>query len=70
MGLLLGIDLGTSGVRAILVEPPHGRLIAAATEEYPLHTPRPLWAEQDPNDWWRATVRAVRYGGQRLGTAA
>ena len=60
MGHLLGIDLGTSGARAVLVEAASGRVVGAATAEYPLHTPRPLWAEQDPEDWWRGAVDAVR----------
>src|SRR5262245_52211075 len=57
--LLLGIDVGTSGTKALLIEP-GGRVVASATEEYPLYTPRPLWAEQDPCDWWTASVRAIR----------
>lgn len=60
MSHLLGIDLGTSGARAILVEAASGRVVGAGTAEYPLHTPRPLWAEQDPHDWWRGAVEAVR----------
>ena len=60
MGHLLGIDLGTGGARAILVDAASGRVVAGASAEYPLHTPRPLWAEQDPADWWRGAVAAVR----------
>ena len=60
MSYLLGIDLGTTGARAILVDTSDGRVVAGATSEYPLHTPRPLWAEQDPGDWWDGTVSAVR----------
>jgi xylulokinase len=60
MGLLLGIDVGTTGTRAILVDEADGRVLAGATREYPLHTPKPLWAEQDPDDWWRGTVGAVQ----------
>ncbi len=60
MGLLLGIDVGTTGTRAILVDEADGRVVAGATREYPLHTPRPLWAEQDPDDWWRGTVGVVQ----------
>lgn len=56
---VLGIDVGTTGTKAVLVETT-GRLAARATHEYPLHTPRPGWAEQDPADWWRATVAAIR----------
>ncbi|UCC68748.1 MAG: xylulokinase [Armatimonadota bacterium] len=57
--LLIGVDVGTTGTKAVLVDP-SGRVAARATHEYPLHTPRPGWAEQDPHDWWRATVAAIR----------
>ena len=46
---LLGIDIGTSGVKVILVEP-DGRILASASEEYPTVTPRPLWSEQNPDN--------------------
>jgi xylulokinase len=57
--LLLGIDIGTSGSKALLLHA-DGSVVAAATGDYPLDTPRPLWAEQDPADWWTATVGAIR----------
>ena len=57
--LLLGIDIGTSGSKALVLRAAGG-VVASATGEYPLDTPRPLWAEQDPADWWTATVRAIR----------
>lgn len=56
---VLGIDLGTSGCKAIVVER-DGRILATATAEYPLSTPQPLWSEQDPADWWRGLVESVR----------
>ncbi|MBE9566832.1 MAG: xylulokinase, partial [Proteobacteria bacterium] len=56
---VLGIDVGTSGTKAVLVDA-SGQVVARSTHEYPLHTPRPGWAEQDPTDWWRATVSAIR----------
>jgi len=56
---LLGIDVGTTGTKALLVRP-NGEVVARATHEYPLHTPQPGWAEQDPEDWWQATVGAIR----------
>ena len=59
MAYLLGIDIGTTGARALLVSE-KGVVVAGATEEYPLYTPEPMWAEQDPLDWWRATLDAVR----------
>jgi xylulokinase len=59
MTLLLGIDVGTTGSKAILIDP-DGNLVGSATTEYPMSTPRPLWAEQDPADWWRASVVSIR----------
>jgi xylulokinase len=57
--LLLGIDIGTSGSKALLVNEAGG-VLASGTVEYPMFTPRPLWAEQNPADWWAATIQAVR----------
>jgi len=60
MSYLMGIDVGTTGTRAVIVEP-HGHVKSAATGEHqPMRMPRPGWAEQDPEDWWQATIRAVR----------
>ncbi|MCS6847762.1 MAG: xylulokinase [Anaerolineae bacterium] len=56
---LLGIDLGTTAVKALLINE-SGDTLASATVEYPLSTPRPLWSEQDPADWWRGTTAAIR----------
>ena len=56
---LLGIDLGTSSVKALLIDE-RGSSLASATVEYPLSAPKPLWSEQDPADWWRGTCEAVR----------
>jgi xylulokinase len=50
---LIGVDVGTSGVKAIAISP-DGEPLATAEESYPLSTPRPGWAEQDPEDWWLA----------------
>jgi xylulokinase len=47
---LMGIDLGTSSTKTVLIDA-SGRLLATAAREYPVDTPRPGWAEQDP-DWW------------------
>jgi xylulokinase len=57
--LLLGIDIGTTGSKALLVDG-GGQVVAEATFDYPMFTPRPLWAEQNPEDWWTATVGAIR----------
>jgi xylulokinase len=48
------LDVGTSGVKGLALDP-DGGVVAAADAGYPLSTPRPGWAEQDPEDWWRAT---------------
>ncbi|HEX2702824.1 MAG TPA: xylulokinase [Solirubrobacteraceae bacterium] len=50
---LIGLDVGTSAVKGIAISP-DGELLASASESYPLSVPRAGWAEQDPEDWWRA----------------
>lgn len=59
MGCFLGIDLGTSGVKCILVDE-QGEVIAGHGESYPLLQPRPGWFEQRPEDWWNATRTCIR----------
>src|SRR4051812_1156319 len=56
---LLGLDLGTTAVKALLIDESGGTLASAAAE-YPASAPHPLWSEQDPHDWWRGTVAAIR----------
>ena len=51
--VLIGLDVGTSGVKAIAVSP-EGEILATADESYSSSTPHPGWSEQDPEDWWRA----------------
>jgi xylulokinase len=61
MAYLLGIDIGTSGTKALLIDASrNGKVIASSTKTYPLYTPKPLWAEQEPEDWWQATIAAIR----------
>jgi xylulokinase len=56
----LGIDVGTGGSRAVIIDET-GRVVASATIEHaPFASPQTGWAEQDPRDWWRATTEAVR----------
>lgn len=57
--LFLGLDIGTSGVKAILVNAA-GDVERAATAPLQLSTPQPGWAEQDPASWWEATLAAIR----------
>lgn len=59
MKYLIGFDIGTTSTRCILIDTT-GRLIASASKEYPMETPRPGWAEQDPDDWWDASVHTVK----------
>lgn len=56
---LVGIDLGTSGVKVVFVTP-GGRTLAAATRNYETASPYDGWAEQDPDQWWRSTIEAFR----------
>jgi xylulokinase len=55
---LVGLDVGTTGVKALALSP-EGDVLAHAEEGYGLSTPHPGWAEQDPEDWWQAAVRAL-----------
>lgn len=62
--MYIGIDLGTSGVKAILLGE-QGEVLASHTEKLSVSRPHPLWSEQDPESWWQATDRAI----QALGAA-
>ena len=55
---LVGLDVGTTGVKAVVISP-EGDVLARAEEEYPLSIPQPGWAEQDPEDWWHAAERVL-----------
>lgn len=59
MDYLIGLDVGTSGAKAILLNT-KGKVIATASSAYDFQTPHPLWAEQDPEVWWKGTIRAFR----------
>ncbi len=59
MSHLLGLDVGTTGVKALLIDRT-GKVVSEALSEYPMSSPQPLWAEQNPEDWWRATVRSIK----------
>ncbi|MEN3185065.1 MAG: xylulokinase [Atribacterota bacterium] len=58
MEYFLGIDVGTTGCKVVLVNE-EGALVGRGVEEYPLYTPRPNWAEQDPLSWWQGTQKAM-----------
>jgi xylulokinase len=57
--MYIGIDLGTSGVKAILLSE-QGDVLASHTEKLTVSRPHPLWSEQDPESWWRATDSAMK----------
>lgn len=63
--LYLGIDIGTSSVKAALIDA-SGQLQATATADLPISRPAPLWSEQNPSDWWAATNLAVTGLDQNL----
>ena len=56
---LIGIDIGTTGTKALLIDR-DGRIIARSTIEYPLSQPKLGWAEQDPGQWWGATINTIK----------
>lgn len=62
--MYIGIDLGTSGVKAILLSE-HGEVLASRTEPLSVSRPHPLWSEQDPESWWQATDRAMKALGEQ-----
>jgi xylulokinase len=59
MAYLLGIDIGTSGTKTVLFDEV-GNTVVSAVYEYPLYQPNIGWAEQEPEDWWNATVLGIR----------
>ena len=60
MDYVLGIDVGTGGTRAVLVDC-NGAIASSATcEHVPFASPQTGWAEQDPHDWWKAAGSAIR----------
>ena len=63
MAKLLGIDVGTSGCKVLLIDE-GGRILKQASAEYPLSTPRPGWSEQDPEDWWQGVASCLETIGE------
>jgi xylulokinase len=64
----LGIDVSTTGSKALLVDE-RGEVAASAASPHSLQTPRPLWSEQDPREWWRAVATAIRAVLQKAGAS-
>ena len=64
MSTLVGLDVGTTGVKALAITP-DGDVVGSAEEHYGLSSPQPGWSEQDPEDWWRASKAALaQVGGE------
>lgn len=59
MSIVIGVDVGTSGTKAVAINE-SGKLLASALVEYPLLTPKPGWAEQDPAEWKNAAIAALK----------
>jgi len=69
MNYFMGIDVSTTGSKALLIDE-IGRVVAAASSPHTLTTPRPLWSEQDPAEWWTASVKSIRTVLQQSGIPA
>jgi xylulokinase len=73
MAYLLGIDISTTGNKALLISAQTasaGQVVGAAVIENPISTPKPLWSEQDPADWWAGIQAAIRQVLAKTGVAA
>lgn len=68
MSIVLGLDIGTSGAKAIAMDEA-GQLLASTLVEYPLYSPKPGWAEQDPEDWKKAAYEALAALASRIDPA-
>ena len=55
----IGIDLGTSAVKLLLMEE-SGKICNIVSKEYPLHFPNPGWSEQNPEDWWKQSLEGMK----------
>src|SRR5512135_3797040 len=55
----LGVDVSTTGAKALLIDE-RGRVAASATTALTLQSPKPLWSEQDPREWWTGTAASIR----------
>ena len=65
-GMILGVDIGTSATKTVLFDL-KGRIVASASREYPLYQAQMGWAEQDPEDWARATLDTIAEVTQAVG---
>jgi xylulokinase len=68
MAYFLGIDISTTGSKAIVIDE-KGEIRTAASSPHTLQSPRPLWSEQDPGQWWEATCASIRAALEQAGLA-
>jgi len=59
MSYFIGLDVGTSGAKALLINE-KGEVISSATNEYQMLTPKPNWTEQNPEEWWKASKKNIQ----------
>jgi xylulokinase len=59
MKLFLGLDVSTTGAKALLIDE-KGSVVSSATAPLTLSTPHPLWSEQDPHEWWIGIAKSIR----------
>ncbi len=59
MNYFIGLDVGTTGAKAILIDE-NGKVITTAFSGYAMSNPKPLWSEQNPEDWWKGVQRSFK----------
>ncbi len=64
MAYILGIDTSTTSSKALIIDQ-HGNLVSSASSAHTLQTPKPLWSEQDPDEWWGAVSLSIRTALQK-----
>lgn len=68
MKLFLGLDVSTTGAKALLINE-RGGVVSSATAPLALSAPHPLWSEQDPRDWWIGIVKSIRQALEQAGVS-
>jgi xylulokinase len=59
MAFYIGVDIGTSGTKSLIMDE-RGTILAESSAEYPVLMPKPLWTEQDPEQWWLAVKKTIK----------
>jgi xylulokinase len=59
VGYTIGVDIGTSGTKSLLIDP-DGNILSESSATYGISMPKPMWTEQDPEDWWAAVCKTIR----------